>query len=81
MNVRCSVVQDPDAPLTPEQIDHFLVNGYVALPGLFPEDFNDAMKRVHCSSARRPIDKRATADAVPGRGRRCEGKKTPQRPL
>ena len=33
------------------------------------------------SPTRRPIDKRSTADAVPGRGRRCEGKKTPQRPL
>ena len=28
-----------------------------------------------------PIDERPTADAVPGRGRGCEGKKTPQRPL
>ena len=33
-----------------------------------------------CEPARRPIDKRPTADAAPGRGRRCEGKKTPQRP-
>ena len=33
------------------------------------------------SPTRRPIGKRPTADAVPGRGRRCEGKKTPQRPL
>eukprot|EP01045_Picozoa_sp_COSAG04_P014620 COSAG04_NODE_1105_length_8235_cov_48.668142_11_plen_207_part_00 len=34
-----------------------------------------------CSPTRRPIDKRSTADAVPGRGWRYEGKKTPQRPL
>ena len=59
--VRCSVVQDPDAPLTPEQIDHFLVNGYVALPGLFPEDFNDAMKR----DVDRLVDDRAAKQAAP----------------
>ena len=59
--VRCSVVEDPDAPLTPEQIDHFLVNGYVALPGLFPEDFNDAMKR----DVDRLVDDRAAKQAAP----------------
>ena len=37
-------------------------------------------KFVH-SSARRPIGKRSAADAVPGRGRGGQGKKTPQRPL
>ena len=41
----------------------------------------DDWSKLHCSPARRPIGKRSTADAVPGRGRRCEGKKTPQRPL
>ena len=59
--VRCSVVQDPDAPLTPEQIDHFLVNGYVALPGLLAEDFNDAMKR----DVDRLVDDRAAKQAAP----------------
>eukprot|EP01046_Picozoa_sp_COSAG06_P058475 COSAG06_NODE_11756_length_1468_cov_3.776005_5_plen_182_part_00 len=59
--VRCSVVQDPDAPLTPAQIDHFLVNGYVALPGFFPDDFNEAMKR----DVDRLVDDRAAKQAAP----------------
>ena len=34
------VVTDALAPLSAEQIDHFLLNGYVALPGVIPSDYN-----------------------------------------
>lgn len=40
-------VTDPDAPLTPAQVQKFMLDGYVALPGLLPEDFNtDCMASV-----------------------------------
>jgi hypothetical protein len=39
-----ATVTDPDAPLTREEIDHFLLEGYVALPGLIPDDLNKALK-------------------------------------
>ena len=38
------LVTDPAAPLTKEQIDHFMLEGYVALPGLIPVSFNTALK-------------------------------------
>jgi len=34
------VVTEPSAPLTQSQVDHFLLDGYVALPGIVPDGFN-----------------------------------------
>ena len=34
------VVTDHEAPLTQEQIDYFMTEGYVALPGMIPDEFN-----------------------------------------
>ena len=35
-----TLVTDHEAPLTQEQIDHFMTDGYVALPGLIPDEYN-----------------------------------------
>ena len=60
------------APL-PRNLNHFML--IVGKPG--------SSKRLwwYQTTDSPPADKRPTADAVPGRGRRCESKKTPQRPL
>ena len=35
---------DPDAPLTEEQISHFLVEGYIPLPGILDADHIELLK-------------------------------------
>ena len=37
-------VDDPERPLSAEQIEHFMMEGYVALPGIIPDDFNAQLK-------------------------------------
>lgn len=37
------VVSDPDVPLTDAQVHKFMVDGYIALPGIVPEDFNSEL--------------------------------------
>lgn len=34
------MVSDPDVPLSNAQLNKFLVDGYVALPGIIPDEFN-----------------------------------------
>lgn len=34
------VVSDPDVPLSDAQLNKFLVDGYIALPGIIPNEFN-----------------------------------------
>ena len=37
------LVSDPDVPLTEAQVRKFLLDGYVALPGIVPDEFNSEL--------------------------------------